>query len=232
MRFALCPLLVLVLGISAYGQEGSAGKQHPPGVRLGKVGDEPITYIVPEGMTTPQHLRFELPSQLGPFCGPNSLYLLLRLKGIPVEYGQLVKRLEITPRGCSLAELQELGESYGLPCEVRKVTLKDLDLLVPPFILHINTPASSSQQATEGRDHFVVVTRREVGAEGTLSGVDPSSGAKTVWSPSYLSRNFSGYVLTPRDAPAKSSAVLVLGVVFALLTVGNLLLAFWKPRSR
>src|SRR5947209_378462 len=55
---------------------------------------EPITpplsdkhvYDVPEGLTTPDHLRFDLPFQNGPYCGPNALFLLLRLYHVDVKY--------------------------------------------------------------------------------------------------------------------------------------------------
>jgi hypothetical protein len=227
MRFVLCLVAAAILACEARAQERDPGPPTPDIPEFNK--DDPITYFVPEGLTTPDHLRFERASQSGPYCGPNCLYLLLRLKNFPVEYKELVSKLDIKPQGCSLAELQELAQVCGLPCEVRKVSLKELEQLEPPFILHLTTPAGASQDPSAGRDHFVVATRREP-AGGSLVGVDPSSGNKTAWSEAYLSRNFSGYVLTPRVSPAKRSDVIALGVLFGLLTAGNLVLALWKPK--
>lgn len=230
MRIALCPLIVAFFGVNAYCQQNSVAKQSAPIPQKGTIG-ESITYDVPEGLTTPEYLRFEQSSQLGPYCGPNSLYLLLKLKGILVNYEDLVKQIPVTPQGCSLAELRDVGESRGLTCEVRKLTLKELDLLQPPYILHINTPAEGAQQSTGARDHFVVVTRREPG--GALVGVDPSSGNRSTWSKAYLSRNFSGYVLMSQQDPAKRSAGnLALGALFIFLTICNLILVRRTLRSR
>jgi hypothetical protein len=226
LRLGLWFLIPLTYGSLVSAQESVGGR--PTATR--EANAPPIEYFVPLGLTTPEHLRFEHISQSGPYCGPNSLYILLKLLNTSVSYEELVHGINVGAMGCSLADLQNAAQAYGVPCEVRKVSAKELGLLMPPYVLHLSTPAESSLQSTGARDHFVVVTRRE--SSGGLVGIDPSSGNSMAWTPAYLSRNFSGYVMAPRDPPGASPlrGRLIAIVFFILLTLFNLKLARKSPK--
>lgn len=190
---------------------------------------EPITYHVPDGMTTPASLRIEHPNQQGPYCGPNCLYIILRLKGVAANPSEVSSRVPTGPAGSSLANLKAASESFGLKAEVRKVVMDDLPRFRAPYIFHLTTPAEGGVRPTEARDYFVVVTSAQ--PDGAVAGVNPNSGHRAIWTPSYLSRNISGCVMIVGDPAAKlfSTSRLTLLVVFGGLTAYNIWLAVAAP---
>src|SRR5579875_1177737 len=190
-------LFVIWFGFSplVFGQGGAKPlrKETPAGVV--KPNPEPFEYEVPQGMTTPSYLRFDQPSQQGPYCGPNSLYILLRLYQINVDYGKLLQQCQVSTMGCSLEELRKVAHDFGLECEVRKVSLQELGEIRPPYLLHLSSPANSSKEAPDAQGHFTVILER---SGEDYRGVDAGKGTAHYWSRRFLARNFSGYVLLPK----------------------------------
>jgi hypothetical protein len=86
-------------------------------------------------------------------CGANCLYALLKLRGIPVEYEELVDLVAINGAlGSSLEDLQNAAAKYGVELDARKVKPEELGSLPTPFILHVDSLTGS------GAGHFLTVT--------------------------------------------------------------------------
>src|SRR4051812_42661010 len=88
-------LSLLALPVPSWAQE-----RRPPTDFEQYKGDKnivgkPITYEVPKGLTTPESLRFDRAFQQGNRCGPNGLYLMLRLRGIKVNYDDLLAKIPL-----------------------------------------------------------------------------------------------------------------------------------------
>lgn len=154
---------------------------------------------IPEGLVTPPHLRFDQPFQKGPRCGPNSVYLLLRLNGITVPYDEVVKRVPLETTGADLESLRLAAASFGLVTETRQLTPEDVLYAPKPILVHFNAPAAASGGAQNGPDHFGVITG--IMSDGAYQGVDTNNLRATTFSSNNFARNFSGYCLVvPRSS--------------------------------
>src|SRR3989442_841611 len=97
----------------------------------------------------PWSLRLDQPWQSGKTCGPNALYVLLKVHKKSIAYADLLERLAPPEEGNSLLELQSAAGASGLDTEVLKTTRKGLASVAKPFIAHL---------ALEGnKGHFVLV---------------------------------------------------------------------------
>ena len=81
----------------------------------------------------------ELP---GRCCGPNSVYVLLRMHGIACKRSDVIARCNPNEHGCSVAALQTCSEAFGL--RLRGVTVKreDLSSVHLPAIAHVGEPSA------------------------------------------------------------------------------------------
>src|SRR2546423_815089 len=87
-------------------------------------------------------------------CGPNSLYLLLRLSGVEVGHDVIDRYYPGHPDGMSMLELKRACADFGLAADVRRCTKADLRELPFPVIAHVR------YGSPEEADHYVVITRR------------------------------------------------------------------------
>jgi hypothetical protein len=179
---------------------------------------------------TPPELRFEQDWNRGPYCGPNSLYVLLRLMGQPRSLEEVRQGISVDQRqGASLESLAERATALGLPCGVRFVSAADLGSLPAPYIAHATQ--STPDQGELG--HFLVVFDYE-DASDRLGVIDGTAGSHYYVPRGILSRSFSGYVLVPEEASvgmvAQRTLRFVLGGSAAL--AGILAIAAWLgPRG-
>ena len=237
VRVALLVLPVLLLAVGgALGQP--PGSKISPNARgdpeqkiIGIDRSVTITYDIPEGLTTPPHLRFDHPIQRGPYCGPNSLYILLRLCGRNVSYDSVLAELPLGEDGCSLHDLSVAARRLGVESEVRKVSLDDLRSIRPPYIVHLTAPANSSHETPANKDHFTIIARSDLNDQ--FYGVDPGNGTAVYWSRAFLARNFSGYVLIPSGQTRSwitTRQGVFFSVVFLALAVVDIALArrLWR----
>ena len=146
-------------------------------------------------------------------CGPNALFVLLKLTGKNVLLEEIKERVSFDPTlGCSIADLCEAANVLDLLCEVRFVTPKDLWKIPPPYILH------GQSRLRDRTGHFLVVVGRGViGSEASKpvaplafrrSGVPvaPESFASIDGTIDQLGwrteravlSNYSGYILVPK----------------------------------
>lgn len=150
-------------------------------------------FEVPPGLNTPERWRLDRPFQTGQRCGPNALYLLLRLERVNASYDKVVDRLKPGSAGCSLEDLHQAAGEFGLRTQVRKLSVEDVRYAPKPIIVHLNAPASASGGADAPRDHFALITT--IMPDGGYQGMDTTNMILTTWSPNAFSRNFSGYCL-------------------------------------
>ncbi len=160
--------------------------------------------------------------QTAPYCGANSLYALMRLCDVSVDYSQLKKEIPTTFKGASLLELKQAAARYGLAMDVLKIGPSELRGVGFPLIALLG---SGTNESVDG--HYVVVCRDS--ADHVMA-VDGTTGNLDRLSKSQFNRAFSGYVLAKTDrprssAPAYSRTDLLLGggSLINLLTIGILL---------
>ena len=82
-------------------------------------------------------------------CGVNALYLLLRLRAVDVDLGQLRQALPDTSANLlSMADLQSVARQYGVSMRGRRVTSQGT---------MIDRPTIALMRSDGGRGHFVVL---------------------------------------------------------------------------
>lgn len=154
-------------------------------------------------------------------CGPNSLFVLLKLLGKNVTLDQVKDRVKCDPvRGCTMADLSDAASAFDVPADVRFVHPNELADVPFPFILH----GISGLKAKTG--HFVVVVGRD-SVKQNLATIDPMRETFQ-WDPErgFVS-DFSGYILVPRrHSVARPTVLLALGLT--LISIGSV----WRYRTR
>lgn len=163
-----------------------------PSRDMSQIG-KPVVIEVPEGLTTPERLRFDRPFQQGKRCGPNGVFVMLRLRGIKANYDEVVAKAPLTDRGSDLESLRRLALEYGLPTEVRRLTVEELATVTKPVLVHIETPAAGTGRDAEASGHFLVITK--VMPDGEHRGIDTTNALFTSWTPQFFARNATGYCL-------------------------------------
>jgi hypothetical protein len=116
----------------------------------------------------PSRLSCEPEWAIGSRCGPNSLYILLTLHGISSELNRVTDECQIdSEKGCSLLDLCNSAEIFGLQCEARIVPPDSLRDLHFPVIAHIGPVDDDGNPG-----HFLVVFqyRKEDNAFGVIDG--------------------------------------------------------------
>jgi len=115
-------------------------------------------------------------------CGLAALGMLLRCRGLTIDYSELRPLVRTGAQGATLTELQRLGRALGLACTAIRVSQDQLHLVEPPVIAHM----------AEG--HYVVVFQH--GPEGVVAG-DPAQGIiRLSWH--QFGHDFSGHLLLAR----------------------------------
>jgi ABC-type bacteriocin/lantibiotic exporter with double-glycine peptidase domain len=161
---------------------------------------EPFEFRVPAGLDTPDYFRFEMPFQQGPKCGPNALYIVLRMLGIECSYSDVLKSVPLSETGSNLVDLRNSAETFGLACEVRKeLSPEDIDALPKPVILHLKG-AAIDKKGHHSSDHFAVIVGRDpVSPSQGYIGVDTNNGSVTRFKKTGLARSISGFALIVTD---------------------------------
>ncbi|AGA28038.1 cysteine peptidase family C39 domain-containing protein [Singulisphaera acidiphila] len=148
---------------------------------------------LPKGREFPEHLKFGTSWQEPILCGPNALFVLLRLRGFNVARDQVTRLIPITKTGSSLADLSKAASALGLKHQVRKVSQSELFRLSPPFLVHEDIRSTDPEVRDSG--HFFVTVRfNDQGQVGIIDGV---SGNYQFIEKARFDRSFSGYVLVP-----------------------------------
>jgi ABC-type bacteriocin/lantibiotic exporter with double-glycine peptidase domain len=146
----------------------------------------------------PAYLELDHVFQSGKLCGPNGLYLILRVAGKQVTYQQVLERFTVGPSGVSLADIQRVAEEFGLHGELRK-NLSPSELLRTPMPAIVHLATSSPDSSSAAKDHFLVLTRVKPrfthSSEIEANGFDTTNLLRVVFTGASLSRSMSGYAL-------------------------------------
>lgn len=87
-------------------------------------------------------------------CGPNSLYMLLKLAGIAVQHHEIDHYRTDHPQGMSMLELKRACADFGLNTAVVQCSTADLRRIDYPAIARV-------QRDFQGEfEHFIVLTHR------------------------------------------------------------------------
>ena len=151
----------------------------------------PLPSILPEYLGKP-------PSWVsGSRCGPNCLFVVLRLLGITADIDELASRCRISSKnGCSLDDLQRVAGEFAVNTEVRYLAPSAMPALRTPFIAHLSP---GDERLPSG--HFLVVFeyRNSPDGFGEFGIIDGTSGIYSYRDAGTLARSMSGYVLILRD---------------------------------
>jgi ABC-type bacteriocin/lantibiotic exporter with double-glycine peptidase domain len=157
-------------------------------------------------------------------CGPNSLYLLLRINGIDLKYSDLEARLAMETHGANLHSMKQTAAVFGLSGRVRKCTLNSLKNANLPVIAHL---AQGFRIGDLGRHYILILSATPSGIEF----IDGTTGARDEVSLGKFKSSWSGYILevTP------DSHLLTFSMMAQLCLVICALMAFKqmrRPRRR
>jgi predicted double-glycine peptidase len=154
-------------------------------------------------------------------CGPNVLYLLLRMYDRPVTLQKVRAAIPIGPKGTNLLELHHAASRLGLATRVRWCTIDNLDRCPLPLIAHFRPNGGladaekSPTDPLDGTGHFVFVL--EITAD-RVKFIDGTHGRIVVFRRERFPAFWSGYMLevAPPRGGWLAAAVAAAWACFAL----------------
>jgi hypothetical protein len=160
-------------------------------------------------------------------CGPNALYLLLRLDGLPVTYRDVVRELGSDDKPMSIVELRDAAARLGLSTRIRHCTLEDLDRCTVPFIAHSKSDFGSVPDPDRQVGHFLVVLK----VDDMIHLIDGTTGEVREYPRRIFMNYWTGHLLEPRSEVWTWAwmAILLDGIGFPVAL--GLVLLVPRPRS-
>lgn len=172
------------------------------------------------GESTPQLKSSPNQKRSVMMCGPNCMYIMLKLYGISVEPEIIEQYIPSNPKGMSIAELRDACAAHGLPLEPRKCSISEMrKAFQSPFIAHTYYP---------GGGHFTVVLAKEGDSFWLMDGL---AGEIRKASPRWLANVWRGYVLIPTSRSRFSAFVLGFSMILWLVTAWTILRTTIKIRQ-
>ncbi|MDP9173834.1 MAG: cysteine peptidase family C39 domain-containing protein [Planctomycetota bacterium] len=125
-------------------------------------------------------------------CGPNGLYIFLKLNGVATSFSAIEKYIPSNDEGMSINELQHACLDFGLDTEIRRCSVEELgQAFKEPIIAYTTTPNSST-------GHYMLILG--ISRNG-VDVMDPTTGESWMTSLHGLSATWRGYILTPIRSP-------------------------------
>lgn len=151
-------------------------------------------------------------------CGPNVLYMLLKLQGRPVTFQQVARELGSDNKLTSLLELRQAAARLGLPTRMRRCPLEDLDRCTMPCIAYTR---SEFARRDDQSGHYMLVLK----VEGErIEVVDGSYGEVLRPRRFKIAGIWTGYVLEPMVMQQTWTELITLNGVGLLAVLGAVLL--------
>jgi hypothetical protein len=156
-------------------------------------------------------------------CGLNSLYVLLRLAGIDVDYHDVRRRYPNNGQPTSILTLQDLASQFGLELTAGKTNVVGLQRVAKPVIAHFETVATRG----EASGHYVVVTnvneQQVTYVDGTTAETRSVSWEdfNKLWTGFVLVHDRTNYARLPISAIALFVGVLVVVVTRVVMSVAH-----------
>lgn len=175
----------------------------------------------PESVLQSQHEPARM-RQDAMMCGPNSLYLILRLYGIPFEPDAIKKRyIPSHPKGMSLLELRDACEAFGLKAQMRQCSVTQL-------CKNFRSPVIAYTTWYHGESrHYVVLLAVE---NDRVCLMDATTGRIIKTTPQKLENIWLGYILVPSLGGGNSMLALGISVLLWLIAAYAILRVL--PRAR
>lgn len=161
----------------------------------------------------------------GKRCGPNSLYVLLRLAGRRVSYSQVQDVITLHENGVSIDELENASRELGLALvSLRAGSIEDLECYHSPFIAHL----SGNREG-----HFLVVLRIDEKKQ-LVTVADAISCEIQQFSVSEFCKQWSGFVLVQETQYRWDRIRRVFRMVFVVLSfwISVLVARFVRRRNQ
>jgi ABC-type bacteriocin/lantibiotic exporter with double-glycine peptidase domain len=165
-------------------------------------------------------------------CGPNALYLFLRLNEWQGDLETVRNGIEVTERGCKFSDLLRKANQLDCPTVIAKVPLQSLGDLRFPLITH-HDPAFPG-----GVGHYFLVTGIRYstdGQPGVVYAVDPIDCNDIQIPIGDFRTSWSGFVLMNkpvRDFSDYATFGLITFNVLALLWIVRLFASSLIPNKR
>jgi hypothetical protein len=180
-----------------------------------------------KGLSPPARRGLQPPPE-AVMCGPNSLYMLLKVYDRPVSSSAFFRDMKPGAAGMSLTQLRDASVRLGLPAEVRRCTYEQLvgECRLPLIaLLH-----PWLEMAGQNEGHYVLVV--DANSEGVTI-IDGTSGGRDHFLPEAFCREWKGYVVMPSRGQWDWRALLALSVAGWVLFGGWILRAHGRgTRSR
>lgn len=148
----------------------------------------------------------------GKVCGVNCLYLMLRLGGVAVDYGDLLEELLPDNSETSLTSMMRSARRHGLDCAMGKTDPEGLKAVSKPVVAH----GESFERSDSDVGHFVLVLKT---TDEGVSYVDGTTALMQSRSWRDFEREWSGYILY-RDGGAGMSRAMTWASVALNLALG------------
>jgi len=152
-------------------------------------------------------------------CGPNCLFVFMRMHGVEVSHSELLSTDGDLTDGTSLEQLKQMCETRGLQARVVRATLDSLAHVQLPVIAHLDNGAER---------HFVVLCKIE-GDEVVT--VDGTHGMINRLSRDDFLAKWSGYALirhTWFSADLAGNALIALVIALVAAVSWDLLRVRWR----
>jgi ABC-type bacteriocin/lantibiotic exporter with double-glycine peptidase domain len=153
-------------------------------------------------------------------CGPNSIYLLLRMHGIVVPPERIEIFFPSNPKGMSLTEVRDACGSLGLESEVLHCSVSDLIANFPGPVIAYTNPFLGVRDA----GHFIVIFAVK---DNSIYLLESTTGQIIETTPQKLEAKWRGYVIIPKDHTFTKSAFWS-SIVFWALVGCVFILAPWR----
>jgi ABC-type bacteriocin/lantibiotic exporter with double-glycine peptidase domain len=153
-------------------------------------------------------------------CGPNSLYLFLRLQGRPVSAEAVWKEVPLGAQGASLLDLKEASARLGVPSAVYRGSWEELARCPKPAIAFLRLDMNGTEVG-----HYVVVL--SVDGQKNVDFIDGTDGLLYRNRSGFFHKKWTGHFLTPEP-----SGGLHLGVGVSLACWLGLGLFVWSVARR
>lgn len=205
-------LILLSLLLGPVGQADYSHFERAPGF------DVPLSKE-PPGVAGPEFW------QSGPYCGANSVYILLRLAGRPVAQADLLRSLPAEGRGASMLDMAKALEAHGIQTRIVRIAPGQLAGEPMPLIARLEPRGSDS-------GHFVVVFGVRPQSRH-VEVVDGTTGSVGDVGPEEFNRDFSGEIIvqTRTDWSRWAVGLFKGGVaVESILGMGLVITALWNWR--
>ncbi len=146
-------------------------------------------------------------------CGPNAVYMLLKLEGHEVRFSDIMEGARVDSQGVSLMEVNNELEKFGVASEVIKCQASDLPRIRTPYIMYTYPPKSPGDVG-----HFVVVVSIN---DKTLQVLDATSGLEKTYQLGKITNIWDGMVIVPRRERSALPEIVFLIASFAFFLASS-----------